>query len=197
MKRFQMAQRGSILTSLLASVVAIIALGAALKGPEFAQARATYRREMLVADAFAAELMEYFVSLPSDRFQLDAAADPQLKAVNLCTPYNALIAASNVVSNPVDFAALPPTTALDHTQQRAFRYFQVDVVDIRTQVVRADVCGRRIDQVQLSGRTLPGTTLDLNPGETFQFTVGVSWRSKSDGGATARRVEVVSTSQNL
>jgi hypothetical protein len=187
--------RGSIVTSLLSGLFALIALGAAFAASRYAHSRAIQRRERVLSDAYAAELMEYLLSVSSDRFQASAAADPQLNRVNLCTRYNVSSGAS--LTNPVDFAALPVGNALDHTEQRSFRHFRVDIVDIRTQAVRADVCGRKIHEVQLPGRAVAGTTLDLNPGETFQFTVGVTWRSKADSGNALRNTEVVSTSQNL
>jgi hypothetical protein len=183
-------------TGIISALIATLSLLAVMYLTKSNRDSNIRRREMMVAETYAVELMEFLVSHSSDRFQARTLSAP-LNTALLCTFINQRNRANNTVTNPVPFADLPQNNILEQAGFPANRYFKVDIVDVRTRAVRNDVCALRPGQVQLPGRAVAGTTLNLNQGETFRFTVGVEWKSRVKALTSPIRLEVASTSQNL
>ena len=155
-------------------------------------------QELLVAELYAAELLEHFVSLSSDELQIALSTDATLKLLPLCSYINIANSTDSGVINAIPMASLPAPNPLDSPKGVANRYFKIEIVDVTTLIVRADVCTKLPNQIRLSGRTGVAGDLLLNATDTFKITVGVVWQSKS-GKTTdsAKRVEISSTSLNL
>ncbi len=180
---------GSLVTALAAGIILAIGSLAALNVIRNSRNSEVRSREVFLAEAYATELLEYFISRPVARVAVVMNIDPVSKVppgYKLCSYVNLKNPANGTLSQPYPLADLPPTALLKLRAQAANRYFRIDVINVTTKTVRTDVCNQTTASVV------------RNAGETFLFTVGVVWTPVNHtSGTPDSRVELASISQDF
>ncbi len=181
----------------MAGVIILIAVFAAFI--QFRNTRNASIRagETLAAQAYASELLEYYISQSSDQLQAGLNLSASTKNLLLCSYNNTIDRTSGLKVNPVPMADLPIHNRLDLANTSAVRYVRFDVIQVATLTVRQDLCAVPLQNVYLSGRAQGARTIPLSGSETFKITVGVEWQTQSRSGGQLLRIEQSSTSQNL
>lgn len=194
------ARRGDSLISVLLSVFAILVGFVWFARSQSSAGRASAGLQSnLVAEAYATELLEYFRSQTPDRLKANLATNP-ISATDapypLCAHVNLLdrpdtTAAKTILLNEDPLAALPVPNALDGSDARraANRFYQVQVVNLKTLAVRKDLCGLTAAQTLLFGRAPTGMeTGSFTVDDRFLVTVGVSWVPKDRNADDVKRI---------
>lgn len=189
---------GFLVGTLAAAAICVFALFYTLRALDPIRKTQAQTREMAIAQLFATELLETFVSLSSDQLQNILTADPTLKLLNLCTYINMPNATNSATLNPLPIVNLPNGNPLDNQNVLSRRYFKIEVIDVKTLTPRTDVCAKLPSQIQLAGRSAISGAIVLTASETFKVTVGVLWKPKGENpSGPYKRVEMSATSLNL
>lgn len=156
-----------------------------------------------VAENFAAELMETFLSISNDQLASYLAAVPGVPGTPgypLCAHINILDRANTTgTSGPVYFnrdplADLPPGSYIDNRRSpdlSANRFYQVQVVNAGTLAPTAAACGL-VPSTAGGPCGVSGPRYKLCSTERFMVTVGVSFVPLGKDVASARRIVLTS-----
>lgn len=167
---------GYILMNVIGLVLISLTFAFAFSTVSSAQKDQRKTSEILIAQTFVSELLEYFASMTAT--QIESIYGSQ----QLCTYRNVLNRSSGSYFGSDTLANLP-SNLLQNANNPANRYYRIDVIDVTTQTLRP----------------CPSTTTVLTAnrlkGEFFQFTVGVSWVSKTKGATIPLKYELSTISQ--
>jgi hypothetical protein len=170
----------SLISVTVASV--IFFMGLLMFARSAASSRAESRDPMtrLLAETYASELLEYFRSLSTAQMSVYLSTNPYTKLGTirdrypLCSYVNLLDRRHPPHANILNrdpLAVLPPTP-LDagDGELAANRYYQVRIINVRTNMIRTDVCG-----------AIPPYEFDFEnrPNERYLVTVGVTWMAEN------------------
>lgn len=159
---------------------------------------ALHVRDTVIAESYATELLEFLRSHTSDQLKQYLAVNPINPTFNpyfFCSHINILDRAADKLLNENPIATLPQVSSLPGSGNlRPNRYFQIQIVDIKSLAINKNRCANTAKEVYIFGRTpvLPGETIALQADERFLITVGVSWIPSDQSLQNVKRVVLTS-----
>lgn len=190
-----MSIRGmSIIGGVVAAVITMLAVFCFSKSLISYRKSAIGVRDTQIAEAYAAELLEFFRSHKSDQLKEYLKLNPiggGLEPYPFCAHVNILDRTADKIVNEDPLAALPTFTGLPGSGNlRANRYYQVQIVNVKTLAVNKARCADTAKSIYLNGRipVAPNETIALSSEERFLITVGVTWVAQRMNKEDVKRV---------
>lgn len=182
-----LSQRGSTLISVaIASIILVLGVLYFQRSSNSLRKIAAQADDKLIADAYAAELLDLFRGYSTDDLLNYLKTNPTGAgtAYPLCAHVNLLDRTTGKVLNRDPIAALPPENLLEGVgpTKKANRFYQVHIVDMSTLTIKkSPFCNQ-------NANTLGARAAH----DRLMVTVGVSWVPNGAPVAAVRRV-VMST----